>query len=322
MSEASFGGRLRDGASKFFLVIIWVGLATVFAVLRPDTFLTTATFQSIFGSQSVLLVLALALLVTLIVGEFDLSVAGTLGVVAAIVVKLNGVEGTSLVLALVVGLIAAALIGLLNGVLVVKVGVDAIVVTLGMGTLLLGVSLWLTELQTIGGVSAGLLSAMNDKLFGLPLTFWYGLALTILVWYILRHTPLGRRLIFVGHNLEAARLTGLPVDRLRIGAFVAGALLAGIAGILIAGTLGAFQANTAPPFLLPAFAAVFLGSTVATPGRLNPWGTFIAIYFLITGVTGLQLLGLSGWIEDFFYGAALVVAVTLSTIVHRRTAGT
>jgi ribose transport system permease protein len=93
-----------------------------------------------------------------------------------------------------------------------------------------------------------------------------------------------------------------------------------LAGVVVAGTLGAFQASQSPSYLLPAFAAAFLGSTVVKPGRFNPWGSVIAIYFLITGITGLVLLGLSGWINEVFYGAALVVAVSVSTAVRRHVA--
>lgn len=115
-----------------------------------------------------------------------------------------------------------------------------------------------------------------------------------------------------------ARLTGVRVDRIRIGSFIGAGALASVAGIIQAGQLGAFQASSATSFLLPTFVAAFLGTTAVVPGRFNPWGSLIAIYFLITGVTGLNLLGLTGWVQDAFYGAALIVAVTLSTIVRRR----
>lgn len=305
-------------AYRYALVFVWVAMAVVFAILRPDTFPTSATIQTVFGSQSVLVVLTLALLVTLAVGEFDLSVASTLGLAATLIARLNGQEHWSLWLTVLIALVAGVLVGLANGFLVVYIGVDAIVATLGMGTLLLGIALAISNSVTIGGIDQTLLNAANNHFLGLPRSFWYGIVLAAIFWYVLQHTPLGRHLLFVGQNRDVSRLAGIRVDRIRLGAFVATGFLSALAGVILAGTLGAFQSSVAPTYLLPAFAAAFLGSTVVMPGRFNPWGSVIAIYFLITGITGLQLLGLSGWIEQVFYGGALIVAVTLSTLVRRR----
>jgi ribose transport system permease protein len=305
-------------AYRYALVFVWVAMAIVFAILRPETFPTSATIQTVFGSQSVLVVLTLALLVTLAVGEFDLSVASTLGLSATLIAKLNALEHWPLGVTVLVALVGGILVGLVNGFLVVYIGVDAIVATLGMGTLLLGIALAISNSVTIGGIDQTLLDAANQHFLGLPRSFWYGIVLAAIFWYVLQHTPLGRHLLFVGQNRDVSRLAGIRVDRIRLGAFVATGFLSALAGVILAGTLGAFQSSVAPTYLLPAFAAAFLGSTVVMPGRFNPWGSVIAIYFLITGITGLQLLGLSGWIEQVFYGGALIVAVTLSTLVRRR----
>jgi len=247
-----------------------------------------------------------------------LLVASTLGLSATLIAKLNALEHWPLGVTVLVALVAGILVGLVNGFLVVYIGVDAIVATLGMGTLLLGIALAISNSVTIGGIDQTLLDAANQHFLGLPRSFWYGIVLAAIFWYVLQHTPLGRHLLFVGQNRDVSRLAGIRVDRIRLGAFVATGFLSALAGVILAGTLGAFQSSVAPTYLLPAFAAAFLGSTVVMPGRFNPWGSVIAIYFLITGITGLQLLGLSGWIEQVFYGGALIVAVTLSTLVRRR----
>jgi ribose transport system permease protein len=97
-------------------------------------------------------------------------------------------------------------------------------------------------------------------------------------------------------------------------------VIAAGAGILYAGTTGAADPTSGANYLLPAFAAAFLGTTAFFPGRFNPWGSFVAVYFLVTGVTGLALFGLQSWVQDMFYGAALVLAVTLSQLARRREA--
>lgn len=106
-----------------------------------------------------------------------------------------------------------------------------------------------------------------------------------------------------------------------MGAYVTAGLLSGLGGVLLSIGNGGFDPSSAATYLLPAFSATFLGTSVIRPGRFNPLGTMVAIYFLVTGITGLQLLGYTGWVNDVFYGAALIVAVVISTVARRRTLG-
>jgi ribose transport system permease protein len=100
---------------------------------------------------------------------------------------------------------------------------------------------------------------------------------------------------------------------------VVSGLLCGIGGVLLVATVGGFDPSTSPTYLLPALSATFLGTAVIRPGRFNPIGTMVAIYFLVTGIVGLSLLGFNGWVTDVFYGAALIIAVIVSTVARRRT---
>lgn len=305
--------------NRYALVLIWAVLAIALAAAVPDKFLQTITFNTIFGTQSTLVLLTLALMLPLLVGDFDLSVANTMGMSATLMVVLNGDKyELPLYVAVAAALAAGLLVGVINAYLVVRLGVNAIVATLGMGTLLLGLANWVSDSIIQTGISRGLAHAVNDRFLGLPLSFWYGILIAALLWYLIAFRPLGRRVMFVGQNADMARLSGVRVDRLRFGAFIGSGLLATLAGIMQAGQLGAFQAGSATSYLLPTFAAAFLGTTVVNPGRFNPWGSVIAIYFLITGITGLNLLGLTGWVQDAFYGAALIIAVTLSTVVRNK----
>jgi len=136
--------------------------------------------------------------------------------------------------------------------------------------------------------------------------------------YVLSFTPLGRHMQFVGANREVSRLAGIRVNRIRFGAFVAAGFLCGVGGVVVASGLGGFDPSSSVSYLLPTVSAVFLGTAVVQPGRFNPIGAAIAVYFLATGILGLQELGAAGWISDVFYGAALIVAVSLSTLVRRR----
>ena len=306
---------------RWGLLVAWAIVIVVFGVLRPDTFLTGANFSTIFGSQAVLVILAIALLIPLTTGEYDLSVAGTLGMGLILTQWLSAEHGWSLGPAVCVALLAGVVVGFVNAFFIIKIGVESLIVTLGMGTLLTGIGFALTE-TTVVGPSTFLPEAVRNHFLGIPLAFYYGLALTVLAWYVYARTPLGRYLYFVGSGRDVARLSGIKVDTLRAGGLVAAGLISAFAGVVLAGVLGSSSPSVSDSFLLPAFAAVFLGATAVTPGRFNPWGTFIGVYFLITGITGLELLGLVGWIEQVFYGAALIIAVSLSRLAAGRHAVT
>jgi ribose transport system permease protein len=305
--------------ARFAVVGVWLLLIAVYGLLSPDTFLTTGTFQTIFGSQLALVFLTAALLCTICVGEFvDLSVASVLGLSATLLPVLVVDHGWNVWVASLAAIAACALVGAVNGLLVVRLGVNTIVITLGMGTLLLGVALWLTNLTAKSGLPRTFGEISLYRVAGLPVGFYWGLLLMLAFAYLLGVTPLGRNIRFVGANREVSRLAGVKVDRIRFGAFVAAGVICGIGGVLAAAAVGGFDPTTSQSYLLPTFAATFLGTAILQPGRFNPMGTWIAVYFLATGILGLNLLGFTGWVTSVFYGGVLVVAVTISSVLHRR----
>jgi ribose transport system permease protein len=318
--RARFRSVAGDFAYKYALIVAWVLVGVVFSILRPNTFATTANIKTIFASQSVLLVLALGVVLPLIVGEFDLSIASVLGFSAILIAVLNVNDGWPIWGAVVLAIAVGPVIGLLNGFFVVVVGVDALIATLGVGTFITGIGYAISNYTTIPNISTQLVNAVTTNVLGLPLSFYYAIGLGIVLWYVLRYTPTGRHMLFVGEGRDVARLSGLPVQRIRLGAFVVCGLVSAFAGAILAGTLGSADPNASVSYLLPAYAAAFLGSTAIVPGQFNAWGTIVAVYFLITGITGLQLMGLRDWIQDVFYGGSLVFAVTLSRLAARRRA--
>jgi ribose transport system permease protein len=324
-SGAGSGGpQLKDLVRSFLsrgsLLVTWGVLILVFAIWEPKDFLQLGTFQTIFSSPVQLIFLCLALVITFAVGEFDLSVAAVMGLSGTVVTLLTVNHGWNPWLASVVAIAAGGVVGVVNGTLIVHAKVNAIVVTLGVGTCITGVAQWSTSLNTISGLPASFSKMAIFGIGGISISFFYGLALTLALAYVLVATPLGLRMSFVGSNPEVARLAGVRVNRIRLGSYVASALISGLGGVILAATLGGFDPSSSPNYLLPAFAAVFLGTAAIQPGKFNPVGAFIGIYFLQTGIVGLQLAGLGGYIENLFYGATLVIAVTISTIVRARSA--
>ena len=322
---ASSGRRRRlnvaDLAERLALPIAW-GLLCLFYTLLPGTsqaFPTTANFASIFGSQAVIAVLTLGLLIPLTAGDYDLSIAYTLSLSAMLLAVLNVNHHWSLGWAMLAAMGAALAVGIVNGAFVIIFGINPFIVTLGTGTFVSGIILWISNSNTIGGISPSWVNpVIVDRFLGIPLEFYYALALCAIVWYVLEFTPVGRNLLIVGRGREVARLSGLNVSRIRWGALIVSALVSGLAGLLYAGTTGSADPTSGSQLLLPAYAAAFLGATTIIPGRFNPWGSFVAVYFLVTGITGLLLLGVPSYVQQLFYGGALVLAVTVSQILRRR----
>jgi ribose transport system permease protein len=306
-------------SERFGIIALWGVMIAVYSALEPSNFDTSGTFQTIFGSQAALVFLSMAFLCTIIVGEFvDLSVAAILGLCATIIPVLSVLHHVNVALASVVAVAVGVSAGAINGLLVVYVGVNTIVVTLGMSTLLTGIALAITHLNAVSGLSSSFGNLALANVGGLPISFYYGIALTLAFAYVLAFTPLGRHMQFVGANREVSRLAGVRVNAIRFGAFVAAGALCGIGGVVISAGLGGFDPSTTATYLLPTVSAVFLGTAAIQPGRFNPIGTWIGVYFLATGILGLEELGLAGWISDVFYGAALIIAVMLTTLLSRR----
>ncbi len=311
--------RLADIVERCALAAGLVVLAAVFAVLEPDTFFTWSNLSSTLGSQSVLVVLTLGLMIPLTANDFDVSIAYTLTLASMLIAVLNVNLGWPMGACIVAALVLGLVVGAVNAFFILVFRIHSLIVTLGTGTFLHGVTLWISDSQTISGLSPSLIQyVIVDRLFGIPLEFYYALLLCLALWYGFEHTALGRRILFVGRGREVARLSGVDTDRVRAGCLVASSLMGALGGVLYAGTQGAADPSSGASYLLPAFAAVFLGSTSIVPGRFNPWGSLVAVYFLVTGITGLMFLGVNSFVQDMFYGGALVLAVTLSQLVRGR----
>jgi ribose transport system permease protein len=316
-ATTAFGVPGRAFFGRYALVFVLAALIVVFSLLRPDTFFTSGNFQSILTTEAVLVILALGVILPLAAGEFDLSVAAVLGFSAGLLAHLTAELDWAVLPALFVTLLAALAIGAVNALFVVKFGVNSFITTLGIGTVVGGIALAIFGAETIGGIPPSFTDPFREKIFGLQSPVFLALALAVVIWFFLEHTPSGRHLFFTGEGREAARLAGVRVNRLRFGSLIASATFAWLAGVVLAAQTGAAQASYGQPFLLPAFAAGFLGATTIKVGRQNAWGTLVAVYLLAVGTTGLQLLGAADWVDDVFNGSALVLGVALARLVSR-----
>ncbi|MGW1028242.1 ABC transporter permease subunit [Streptomyces sp. NPDC002577] len=298
------------------LVYVWAAIFALFTLWVPDKFLTATTWQSMAGEQAVTVILALAVVVALSSGVFDLSVGAVLGATAILVAKLMAGLGMAPVPAALVTLAAGAFAGCVTATMVVVFRVHSFIATLGIGSILAAFISAVSNNQLIIGLPQSFQRWATFEVLGIQGAFWIALVLAVVIWFVLEHRPIGRYMYATGSNAEAARLAGVRTNRVIFGTIVCTALIATIAGIGVTSRIATGSPTIGPPYLLPAFAAAFLGSTQIRQGRFNVLGTLIAVYALATGVKGLQLAGAPFWLPDLFNGIALLVAVALS--VRRR----
>ena len=303
---------------------ILMGAMFVFFALYGSTgavFTSSANLKVIFGNQAVTALVALAMVVPLSSGYFDLSVGAVTGLTSIAVAATIGPHHWPIVLGLAFGLGLGAFIGFINGFLVAKVRLNGFVVTLGTYTLLLGLAQAYTGGTPITlGIPLSFGTWGTGTVAGLPNPFILLLVIALLVWYMLTNTPFGRHLEAIGSNETAARLVGINTDRVVWTSFVLSGTLAAAAGALQTAQSASGDPAVGTAFLFPALAAVFLGATTIKPGRYNVWGTLVGVYFIAMSVSGLTLLGANTWISPVFNGASLVIAVALSTLIGRRRA--
>lgn len=291
---------------------IFVVMFAVFSLWVPDTFLQWDTWKALFDSQAVTAILAVGLVIALSAGAFDLAIGAELGFGSIFVAWLLVDKGVGLVPALILTLLAGAVIGLANGLLVTKVRIDSFIATLGVSSILLALIAWVSSSQQILGLGSSFEKLGGTEILGLTLPVYLMLAIGLVVWYVLERTPLGRRVYATGGNIEAARLAGVRVAAVVVCSLIGCATIAIFAGVLVSANLGTGDPTIGPAYLLPAFSAAFLGSTQFRGGRFNVWGTIVAVYVLATGVKGLQLAGAPVWIPELFNGVALLLAVGLA----------
>lgn len=299
------------GFEKYSGLYLWAAFIAVFSVLSPDLFASTVTLHSVAAGKAVSAILALAIVVPLVCGVYDLSVGANINFTTIIVVKLL-TNGWSIPAAVALGVVVGAAIGVVNGFIVVKLKVNSFITTLGTASIISALQVIVTDnRQPLPPSLPAWRSLTQTKVFGFQIIVLYMLVIALVLWWALNHTPFGRYLYAIGGSPEAARLSGVKVDKYTWLSLIVSGALCGIAGVFY-GSIAGPSLSFGGSLLLPAFAAVFLGSTQITPGRFNVWGSVLAIYVLATGVKGLQLLTDVQWLDPMFSGVALVAAVAIA----------
>ncbi|MEU1851276.1 ABC transporter permease [Streptomyces sp. NPDC019990] len=304
------------------LLVLTALLYLTFSLVLPSTFPTLDTLDSILSNQSIPAVLALAAMVPIVTGAFDLSIGYALGLAHVMVLQLVVNEHWPWPLACLTVLAGGLVLGVVNGVIVEFGRIDSFIATLGTGSMMYAVTGWITDGSRIVPGPRGLPPAFTDlydsSFLGLPVPAFYVLALAGVLWVVLERLPLGRYLYVVGSNPRAADLVGVPTRTYTVYAFAASGLIVGFAGVLLAAQQQIGNPSVGLDYLLPAFVGALLGSTAIKPGRPNALGTLVAVAVLAVGLTGIAQLGAEFWTVPLFHGGTLLIAVGLAGYAARR----
>jgi ribose transport system permease protein len=308
--------KAREVAPAAGLPIALCLIIVVFSVIEPGTFPTAGNFKSIIVTEVAVLLLATSVSFPLRAGDFDLSVAAMMIVSGAVVVRLTA-SGVPVAVSIILTLLAGGLVGAVNAAGIVFLRLNSFIVTLATGTVLEGLGYLLAHNSVLLGVPSALMKGANTQVGPFPLSVYYAWALVLLTWGLFEWTPYGRYLLVVGTDRAAADRLGLPVRAVRTSAYVVAGIFAAFTGLVLVGFLGSVDPSSSGAYLLPPYAAVFLGSTTIRVGEFNSLGTLAAVYFIAIGISGLELLGVAAWIEDVFSGAALLAGLVAARILSR-----
>ncbi|MDG1265816.1 MAG: ABC transporter permease, partial [Ilumatobacter sp.] len=316
----------RVGLDRFSALYLLAGFFIFFGITEDSFLQWNGSLEFVLTDKVIVLMLALAFLVPLTVEAFDLSIGATMALSLLIVNKLALETDLPDGVGALVAIGACLVVGALNGLLVVKFRVNSFIATLGMSQVVAAVIRLIHDGGQINGVlSDSYVNFGKGDIFSftwpgsgseisLPWYFLYGLIITVIVWYVLEHTPLGRHMFATGGNAEAARLSGISTDRLTWCSLIASAGLAGFAGLVYSWKFAVYTTTVGPPLLFPAVAAVFFGASQLR-GRFNVWGAVLAVYTLAFGIKGIGLRYPReiSWIQPMFEGLTLLIAVAIAS---------
>jgi ribose transport system permease protein len=314
-SDLAAGLSPRNIGAVYVLIVICI----VFSIWAPSTFPQGATVKQVLDNNAITAMAALALIVPLSARVFDLSFAYVMSLSGVTAAHFVAADNWPVLLALLAGIGAALVIGLVNGFVVVIMRIDSFIGTLATGSLVQAFISFVTNDNSINSVRLnGAFSTLSQgALGGIIYPVYYAVIIAAALWVFMDHTATGRRLYATGFNPNAARLADIRVNKLRFCSLLVSAGLAGFAGVLLASSLAAGSPSAGTSYLLPGFASVFVGATVFKHGRFNAWGTIVAVLMLGTGVVGLGLVSAPLWAIDMFTGVVLIAALSANSFERR-----
>lgn len=316
--SGSDGGRFRTalGVRNMGGVYVWILIVAVFSIAQSETFPTMDTVRSVANTYAISGIIALAVIVPLIAGVFDISVGYTMGLAGTMSAWVMAETSLPWWMAVIVGVGSGVAVGMVNAAVIIFGKIEAIIATLATGSIIAAATTAISGnnsiVKNVGGKFSENVAGRDIAGFSQP--FLVMLILMVILGVFLEATKTGRYLYAVGFDSDTARLAGVRVKALQTSALIMSGSLAAVAGVMLTARIGASSPGSGPPYLLPAFAGAFLGATMFRNGRFNAWGTVVATLLLGTGQFGILLSGGPVWSPDVFNGVALIVAVGFASM--------
>ncbi len=305
---------------KFGALLVLALLLVIFGILSPQYFLTLGNVVQILNQSALSAIVACGLTLVLASNQFDLSVGNTASL-AGVVVAFLMINGVPIVVAILIAVAVGVIVGFINSILVTRLGVNALVATLGVGSVAVGVNYFIS-----GGAAQTFASSVPQfslisigNWLGVPRNVYYMAFIVVALWVLLNRTDLGRNIRAVGGNAEASRLAGVNVKGVTMGAFIICGVCAAITGVLLTSVVGSGQPTGGDGFTLQAFAAAFLGTAVLREGQFHIVGTLVGVLTVQVGFNGLALIGVPSYVQFLFQGLLLIAAVSFSTVARQMT---
>ncbi|HSF26581.1 MAG TPA: ABC transporter permease [Actinomycetes bacterium] len=297
----------RDVVRLFIGVLV---LAGIFSVTYQHAFPTITNLENMSRQAGILLVIAIGQAFPLLIGGFDLSIASTMGLagtVSALVMLEHGV-----VAGVFVGLVAATLAGLANGLLIGVLKVDPFIATLGSLTLVSGLANHLSDGASVTGLPTSFANVGASDWGPIPSATGIGIVVLVLAWLVLARSRMGLYTYAIGGSRESCVVAGIPVARYEVAAYTISGLLAGVGGIMVASRVGVGQADVGQGYALLSIATAVIGGVAIGGGVGRLTGVVLGVALLTVITTGMNIAGISSFTQQMLQGAVVVAAVLLN----------
>lgn len=300
-------------ASRYMPVYVAIALLVVVASIWAPATLSGPGLSAIAPFGTFLAIAALGQMLVIMTGGIDLSVPGTFTLAAVVTVGVAQASDERLWTALGIALVLAAVVGLINGILIAGLGLNALIVTLAVGQIVTGIAIrYYTSVAIQTPVPPALRAWTSARFLGVTRTFWVGVAIALALAVIFRLTAQGRRFQVVGANPTASWIAGLRVNLNQMSAYVVAAVLYAVAGILLASFLRTLSITFGAPYLLGPIAAVVIGGASLTGGLASPLSTWAAAFFLAGLNQMMRVMGLPTALQFVVFGLVIIGGMLVS----------